>query len=193
MSALGSLVVKLALEHAEYTQGLDKSSQEALKFAKNAQRSFDEASSSVKGFMKGAVAQAAAAVGALVAVNESFTRSLEFSKSIAQISTQIDGSIDDLNRLEAAAKSMSVQFGTLPVDQSKAFYEIISSGTSDVTQATELLSAANKLAIGGITDLATSVDGLTNIMNSYTGKVEGVDAVSDALFVGMKAGKANHN
>ncbi len=190
MSALGSLVVKLALEHAEYTQGIDKSSQQALKFAQNAQRSFDQASSSVKDFMKGAVAQAAAAVGAMVAVNESFARSLEFSKSIAQISTQIDGSIDDLNRLEAAARSMSAQYGTLPVDQSRAFYEIISSGTSDVTKATELLSAANKLAIGGNTDLATSVDGLTNIMNSYSGKVEGVDAVSDALFVGMKAGKA---
>ena len=43
MSALGSLVVKLALEHAEYTQGLDRSSQAALKFAKGAQEKCDRA------------------------------------------------------------------------------------------------------------------------------------------------------
>ncbi|SFM92961.1 phage tail tape measure protein [Nitrosomonas communis] len=191
MSALGSLVVSLALDYAQYTQGLDKSDQAALKFAQNAQRNFDAASASVTDFLKGSAAQAAAAIGGMVALNESFSRSLDFNKSLAQISTQIDGSVDDLNRLEAAAKSLSVQFGTMPVDQAKAFYEIISSGTEDVTQATELLAAANKLAIGGNTDLATSVDGLTNIMNSYSGKVESAEAVSDALFVGMKAGKAN--
>ena len=99
MSALGSLVVSLALDYAQYTQGLDKSDQAALKFARNAQRNFDQAKESVKDFLKGTVASAAGAVGAMVALNESFTRSLEFNKSIAQISTQIDGSIEDLNRL----------------------------------------------------------------------------------------------
>ncbi len=190
MSALGGLVVKIALDHAEYSKGLDRSSQEALKFAQSAQRNFDSAADLSKDFLKGLAAQAAATVGALMAVDEALTRSLEFSKSIAQISTQIDGSIDDLNKLSSAAKSLSVQFGTMPVDQSKAFYEIISAGIDDTRKATELLISANKLAIGGNTDLATSVDGLTNIMNSYSGKIESADAVSDALFVGMKAGKA---
>lgn len=190
MSALGSLVVKLALDHAEYTQGLDRTSQEALKFAHNAQRGFDQASSSARDFLKGVALNAASAVSAMFAVNASITKSLEFSKSMAQISTQLDGASEDLTRLESAAKRMSVQFGTMPVDQTRAFYEIISSGTSDAAKATDLLGAANKLAIGGMTDLATSVNGLTNIMNSYSGKVDSAEAVSDALFVAMKAGKA---
>ncbi|WP_430229945.1 phage tail tape measure protein [Nitrosomonas communis] len=191
MSALGSLVVSLALDYAQYTQGLDKSDQAALKFAQNAQRNFDAASASVTDFLKGSAAQAAAAIGGIVALNESFNRSLEFSKSLAQISTQLDGAGDDLSRLEAAAKSLAVQFGTLPIDQTRAFYEIISAGIEDTTQATEILTTANKLAIVGVTDLATSVSGLTDIMNSYEGKVESAEAVSDALFVGMKAGKAS--
>lgn len=138
----------------------------------------------------GLLAGAVAALGLGRILSESTSRSLEFSKSLAQISTQIDGSVDDLDRLSNSAKRLSAEFGTLPVDQTKAFYEIISAGISDVNQATELLSTANRLAIGGNTTLATSVDGLTNIMNSYAGKVVSAEAVSDALFVAMKAGKA---
>jgi TP901 family phage tail tape measure protein len=138
--------------------------------------------------LKVGIAAATVTLGAFAAT--SVSSSLEFRKSMALISTQIDGTVDDLNRLESIARSTAVQFGTMPVEQSRAFYEIISAGIEDVTQATELLQAANKLAIGGNTDLATSVDGLTNIMNSYSGKVASAEAVSDALFIGMKAGKA---
>ena len=37
MSALGSLVVNLALNHAEFTTGIKKSEQASLQFAKNVQ------------------------------------------------------------------------------------------------------------------------------------------------------------
>ena len=62
MSALGSLVVKLALEHAEYVQGLDKSEQAALKFALNAQKNFDQAANSVQGFLTDTAKNVAGAV-----------------------------------------------------------------------------------------------------------------------------------
>lgn len=117
-------------------------------------------------------------------------RSNEFEKSLAKISTQIDDTTGDIDRLANSAKNFAAQFGTAQVEQTNAYYEIISAGIEDTTKATEILNTANKLAIGGMTTLGVSVDGLTNIMNSYAGKVESADAVSDALFIGMKAGKA---
>lgn len=117
-------------------------------------------------------------------------RSNEFEKSLAKISTQIDDTTGDIDRLANSAKNFAAQFGTAQVEQTNAYYEIISAGIEDTAKATEILNTANKLAIGGMTSLGVSVDGLTNIMNSYAGKVESADAVSDALFIGMKAGKA---
>ncbi len=59
MSALGSLVVKLALEYAQFTQGLNKSEQEALKHAKNVQDAYD-------GMAKG-IKSTASSIGAAIA------------------------------------------------------------------------------------------------------------------------------
>ena len=117
-------------------------------------------------------------------------RSNEFEKSLAKISTQIDDTSGQIDKLANSSRNFASQYGTSQVEQANAFYEIISAGIEDTTKATEILNTANKLAIGGITTLGVSVDGLTNIMNSYAGKVESADAVSDALFIGMKAGKA---
>ena len=90
MSALGSLVVKLALEYAEYTQGLDKSSQEALKFAKNAQTSFDKAGNSAKEFLGNVAGNVAGAIVSVVGLNSAFSRITE--------------SINILNSLDDAAQ-----------------------------------------------------------------------------------------
>ncbi|MBX3629309.1 MAG: phage tail tape measure protein [Nitrosomonas sp.] len=117
-------------------------------------------------------------------------RSNEFEHALAKISTQIDDTTGEIERLSASSKNFAAQYGTAQAEQANAYYEIISAGIEDTAKATEILNTANKLAVGGMTTLGVSVDGLTNIMNSYAGKVESADAVSDALFIGMKAGKA---
>jgi TP901 family phage tail tape measure protein len=189
MSALGSLVVSLALDYAQYTQGLDKSDQAALKFAQNAQRSFDDASASVKDFLKGTVASAAGAVAGMVALNKSFNDSLEFSKSIRAISTQVQGGAEQVKELEAASKSLAVQFGTMPLEQSRALYEVLSAGIEDTAQATALLTEANVLATGGNADLQAVIGGLTSVMKGYGDKITDIKDVSDAFFVSSLAGK----
>ena len=60
MSALGSLVVKLGLEYAAFTGGLDKSEQAALAHAKRVQDTFD-------GIKEKALSVGAAVAGGLAA------------------------------------------------------------------------------------------------------------------------------
>jgi len=84
---------------------------------------------------------------------------------------------------------MAREFGGSATDQVKAFYQAISAGADGVEGATQLLDQANKLAIGGITDVTTGVDALTTAMNAYGPDVLSAAEASDAMFVAMRAGK----
>ena len=112
-----------------------------------------------------------------------------FKDALAEVSTLVDTATFDMKALEKAALDQSAAFGGSAAAQTKAFYSIISAGASSAAEATEILAASNKLAVGGVTDVATASDGLTSVLNAYGDKVESATAVSDALFVAMRAGK----
>ena len=111
------------------------------------------------------------------------------SKALAEVSTLIDGTDQELAALTAASRAFVREFGGGVDDQLGAFYQAISAGASSVSEATETMTQANKLAKGGVTDITTAVDGLTTILNAYGEKAGGAAAVSDAMFVAMRAGK----
>ena len=114
---------------------------------------------------------------------------IAFEKSIAEISTLVDTTVVSVDELSAAVRNQSKEFGGNVQTQAKALYQIISAGASDAATANNILTVSNKLAVGGITDVATAADGLTSVLNAYGNQVEGASAVSDAMFVAMKAGK----
>ena len=112
----------------------------------------------------------------------------EFSAAMAEVNTLLSGN-SEMPRLTQEAKNLAAQFGGSPTQQAQAFYQAISAGAGNAEQATALLTAANKLAIGGVTDVTTAVDGLTSITNAYGIETSEAARVSDALFVAMRAGK----
>jgi TP901 family phage tail tape measure protein len=123
------------------------------------------------------------------ALSSSVTVARDFNSALAETSTLIQGSASELQFLEDSARSMSREFGGSATAQVQAFYQAISAGAGTVENAAMVLDTANRLAIGGVTDVGTAVDALTTAMNAYS--AEGLTAaeVSDALFVGIKAGK----
>ena len=137
----------------------------------------------------------AAAFGALISIGIGvfFTKAVmaaaSFETKLAEISTLVDTTVFQLDRLEKALIRQSAQFGSDAVSQGAAAYQIISAGASTATDAINLLTASNLLAVGGVTDVATAADGLTSLLNAYGLASTEATNVSDALFVGMKAGK----
>ncbi len=127
---------------------------------------------------------AAAAFGTLA-----IRRTIQYQTAIAEVSTLVDTAKFDIEGLNEAILDQSRAFGGLPVEQARAAYQIISAGASTAAEATELLTAANRLAVGGVTDVATAADGLTSILNAYGDAVESAADVSDILFVGVRQGK----
>ncbi|MCV0371674.1 phage tail tape measure protein [Filomicrobium sp.] len=131
----------------------------------------------------------APALGAAIAAAFSVQPMFAFKDALAEVSTLVDIATFDMQSLEKSALEQSAAFGGTAAGQAKAYYQVISAGASSAAEATDILTAANKLAVGGVTDVRTAADGLTSVLNAYGSQVESATAVSDALFVGMRAGK----
>lgn len=140
------------------------------------------------GLLKKALAGIAAA-GAVAVLTAAAGAAIELKDALAEVSTLLDDTPGEMQMLEEATHRLAVEFGSMPVNQAKGFYQAISAGAADAAEATEILTAANKLAVGGVTDVFTATDGLTTVLNAFGDQVESATAVSDALFVGMRAGK----
>ena len=127
-----------------------------------------------------------AAIAATAAL--SLKEATEFGTKIAEVSTLLDDT-SALEGMEQAVKDLAIEYGQFPDDQVEAIYSIISAGAEDATEAVMTLEAANKLAIGGVTDVAIAADGLTSALNAYGEEAGSATDVSDAMFVAMRAGK----
>jgi len=113
----------------------------------------------------------------------------ELSVALGELSTLLPQGSKMIGEMQDAARAMADEFGTNAAFQLKAFYGAVSAGADTTEKAMSIVSQANKLAIGGITDVATGVDILTTSTNAYAASGLLASSASDALFVGMKAGK----
>lgn len=122
-------------------------------------------------------------------IKSAVQQSVQFSTEMAKISTVVEATAENMDLLSKAAKDQAVQFGSLPITQAQALYEITQAGASNATEAVNLLTAANKLAVGGVTSVAVAADGLTSILNSYGFSSAKATDIMDAMFVTALDGK----
>jgi hypothetical protein len=103
MSALGSLVVKLALEHAEFTKGISQSDQAALKFAKNTQDKFDQVDRKTKQFFSNFAAGALGAVASIAGINNAVTKfnaAVDTLADLSALSQRTGIAVETLSQLD---------------------------------------------------------------------------------------------
>lgn len=114
------------------------------------------------------------------------TAALAFSGAVTEVTT-----ISDLpaQQIAAIAKDLNTAYGGGLQAKTKAIYQTISAGITDATGATALLDTASKLAVGGVTNLTTSVDGLTSVVNAYAAQGLSARDASDVMFVAIRDGK----
>lgn len=146
-------------------------------------RAFDRADSTMRTFKRTLVA-----LGIAQVLRSSAAAAGEFQQSMAEVSTLLTDT-SGLDKTSRSVREIAKQFGQAPTSQAKALYQIISAGASDTAEALDTLTVANKLAIGGVTDVATAADGLTSILNAYGDSAGSATDVSDALFIAMRGGK----
>lgn len=177
----GSRVVKRAIE------GVGEASERTDQKVTKLQRGLSNFASQISPINQ--LKNAIGGIGAALAIRKVLGDFVLFDDKIGEISTLVDETKFSMESLTDSIRDQAKAFGTLPTEQAAATYSIISAGASSAAEATEILTAANKLAVGGVTDVATAADGLTSILNAYGSEVEGAESVTDALFVAMRSGK----
>lgn len=113
--------------------------------------------------------------------------SSEFQTSIARVSTLLK---DDsgIPQITESVKAMAREFGGSASTQAKAFYDVLSAGYEKASDASHVLDASNKLAIGGVTDLGIATGGLVSVLKAYGLASDQATRVADAYFTAAKGG-----
>jgi len=142
-----------------------------------------------KAVEKGMKQLAVAGIALGAALTYAAVKAIGFEKAMVEVSTLVDTSTTDMQKLTQQVRELSIEYGSAPVDTAKALYTTISAGFGDAAQATILLNTSLKLAKGGMTDVNVATDGLTSIMNAYGLGAEHATDISDAMFVAMRDGK----
>jgi TP901 family phage tail tape measure protein len=140
----------------------------------------------VEAAARGVANMGRAAEGLLRGPIEAATR---YETSLADIRTLTDEakfSTDDLRRITQDA---SKEFGGSSSEQAGALYDIISAGAKNAEEAQGTLAAANKLSIGGLTDVGNATQAISATTANF--RKEGIDAAkaSDLLFSIVKKGR----
>ena len=138
--------------------------------------------------MIGAVAGLAAGFVSLGAAMASVEKARLLDGALAETATLLTGMPGEIDRVAASARNLADAYGTSDEAQVRAFYQAISGGAANAAEATLLLDAANKLAIGGVTDVTSATGILTTAINVFAAEGQTAADASDALFVAMKAG-----
>lgn len=140
--------------------------------------------------VKNATAAVAAAVSlATTAFTAATAQAMSFERALLEVKTIADESVLPMSKVRGIAMDMASAYGTKPQENAKALYEIISAGVTDSAQAMEVLHASQKLAIGGLTDTKTAVDGLTSILNAFSAQGVKAGDVVDSMFIAIRDGK----
>lgn len=128
-------------------------------------------------------------LGSLAPFGIALNESQKLGKAIAEVATLTDEATFPVAKMTELVKGLAGEYGEQATGQASALYQTISAGFGDAAKAAEVLTSANKLAVGGVTEVETAVDGLTNVLNTYASANLVSADVSDAFFVAVKAGK----
>lgn len=158
-------------------------------FATAVEKSVGGLKSVFSGFV-GQISGFGAAIGGAFALANSISGARELSKNVANLTTVLPDGTKNLNAFTAAGANMADTFATSVATQIDALYEAVSAGATSFAQSTAIVDTANRLAIGGSASLAQGIDVLTTATNAYAKQALTAKDASDAIFVGVAAGKA---
>lgn len=154
----------------------------AGKAGRNVARNLERAVVTGAGAAAGAIAYTVKQAG-------DFDASLRTINTIARITSDgLGGVHDGLDDIGDSIRKIARETGT-PLDELTAgYYDLLSAGVK-AADATNVLTAANRLAIGGLASTAESVDLLTTAINVYGGDASKAGLYADYFAKAVERGK----
>ena len=128
-------------------------------------------------------------IGAGAVATKALSEFRGFEDGMNEVFTLLPGiSSDAMDQMSADILQVSKEIGRLPEDVIPSLYNSLSAGVPP-GNVFDFLETANKLAVGGATDLGTAVDGLTTVVNAFGSDIITVGEASDIIFTAVKGGK----
>lgn len=188
----------------DIVMGKNTVSNVAKQAIQDVQKTFNDSSATI-GNKASAVGTACKNIGAsLLPVSAAATgvikstadAAMSFETAMAQVETIAgDASVSykgNMTDMSDAIMQLSSDTGIAAEDIALATYGAISAGV-DTSKSVEFVATANALAVGGFTDMATSVDVLTTTLNAYGDKAGTAESISDKLITTQNLGKTTVN
>ena len=188
----------------DIVMGKNTVSNVAKQAIQDVQKTFNDSSATI-GNKASAVGTACKNIGASLApvsiaaqavIKGTADAAMSFETAIAQVETiagdasvKYKGSMMDMSD---AIMQLSSDTGIAAEDIALATYGAISAGV-DTSKSVEFVATANALAVGGFTDMTTSVDVLTTTLNAYGDKAGTAESISDKLITTQNLGKTTVN
>lgn len=139
-----------------------------------------------KAAVAGGALVGAAVVGAAVKGTQAF---VDFERGMNEVFTLIPGtSAKAMAAMQEDVKAFSKEFKVLPDQVVPALYQSLSAGVPQ-DNVFAFLEVAQKAAVGGVTELATAVDGISSVVNAYGADVVDAAKASDLMFTAVRLGK----
>jgi TP901 family phage tail tape measure protein len=129
-----------------------------------------------------------AGVAGLALLSPAVDAAAGFSRAIAEVATETSEAVFSQKAMRAISSEMAATFGKLPLEETSALYKSVAFGANDAAKATDLMRASNMLAVAGVTDVSTAMDGIAGTIKAYGLGFDEASSISDAFFVAMKSG-----
>lgn len=113
----------------------------------------------------------------------------KYETALTDIKTLSGAASISTEQLADITSEAAAQFGGSAIDQAGAFYDIISAGARDATEATQTLDAANKFAIGGLTSVKTATNAIAATTANFAQQQVDAAKASDLLFSIVDSGR----
>lgn len=127
-----------------------------------------------------------AVVGGLVASAKAFS---DYEAQLNTINTIARTTPAELDKIGQSLRTMAREGRGDLADLSAGFYDVLSAGITDTTDALGLMRAATDLAKGGLSTNAEAVDILTTAINSYGLAASEAGAAADMFAKAIEVGK----
>jgi len=156
--------------------------------------SFDDTASKSNGFASNikaaatsAVQQLASVAAAAFAVSKAIETIAGQQQAEAALTTLGVNAVEARQSLSLLSTELSGQASTLEL--TKAAYDVASSGYARVTEQTNILSAATKGAVGGMSDVNTVANAVTSVLNTYGMSADKAGKLVDGFIQTQNDGK----
>lgn len=185
---VGTAVAYLDLDASKFTAGL-KAAQQSLQGVSKDTNTFSAKMTSLGSGMKQTGASLSLISIPLLGLGGTITKfAMDSEEGFKKVNSILQLSEEEFNSYSKELKNGANEIKKTYNEYTEAAYQAISAGVKQ-NEVTGFLIESNKLAKGGLTDLTTSTDLLTTVLNSYNLSQEETSRISDVLIQTQNKGK----